>query len=64
MNKLWEEGLGCREHINEYDDSHQTFISMYTFTSIIILIYSHLFLFLNVFFRDNRTCITRGAYYS
>jgi len=53
VNKLWEEGLGCREHINEYDDSHQTFMSMYTFISIIILIYSHSFLFLVVLFRDN-----------
>jgi len=20
LNKMWDEGLGCREHINEYDD--------------------------------------------
>jgi hypothetical protein len=63
VNKLWEEGLGCREHINEYDDSHQTFMSMYTFTSIMILIYFHSLLFL-ILFRDNRICITRGTYCS
>ena len=23
LNKMWDEGLGCREHINEYDDFPQ-----------------------------------------
>lgn len=23
LNKMWDEGMGCREHINEYDDFPQ-----------------------------------------
>ena len=47
VNKLWEEGLGCREHINEYDDSHQTFMSMYTFKHIDNCSYLFSFIFIS-----------------
>jgi hypothetical protein len=38
LNKMWDEGLGCREHINEYDDfpQHSTGLNtviIYTYSS-------------------------------